>query len=77
MKTTDEVPIDSTRLALPEMPYMSVMKPEPFDGPKLSTADSPMTVASGDYVFLMGAGKPQSGWLTLTDKSVKGYGTTG
>jgi hypothetical protein len=77
MQTADAVPIPSTRLALPEMPYMPVMRPLPFAGPKLSTKTLAAEVTPGDYLFEMGAGRAMSGWLTLADKSAKGYGTKG
>jgi hypothetical protein len=77
MKTTDVPPVDSSLDLLPEMPYLSVLRPAEFAGPKLSsTADSTL-VAAGKYLYEVGAGRPQSGWLTLADASMRGYGSMG
>ena len=77
LKTADEPPIDSTRIDLPEMPYMTKMRPAPFGGPKLFTDGDIDSITAGDYVFEMGAGRVTTGWLTLKEGSVKGYGTKG
>ena len=77
MKTTADPAEDSTRKALPEMPYMSVARPASYTGPKLSAATKAEDTTSGDFRFDKGAGIVQSGWLTLADKSARGYGTTG
>jgi hypothetical protein len=77
MQTADATPVESTRKALPEMPYMQIERPAPFGGPKLSTATLADDTTPGDYLFAMGAGKSQSGWLTLAAASLKGYGTQG
>jgi hypothetical protein len=75
MKTTDVPPVDSSLDLLPEMPYLSVLRPAEFAGPKLSSDSS--TVAAGEYLYEVGAGRPQSGWLTLADGSMRGYGSMG
>ena len=77
MKTADETPVDSTRKTLPEMPYMSVARPAAYTGPKASTATKASDTTPGDFRFEMGAGRVQSGWLTLAADSARGYGTTG
>jgi hypothetical protein len=77
MKTADAVPVDSTRKALPEMPYMPLMRPPAYTGPKPSAVADTSKAAAGDYYYEMGAGRVQSGWLTLAAKSAKGYGTMG
>ncbi len=77
MQTADVPPAESTRKLLPEMPYMTVKRPAAFAGPKLSTATTVESVTPGDYLYEVGAGNVQSGWLTLADKSARGYGTTG
>jgi hypothetical protein len=77
MQTADDPPIASTRKLLPEMPYMTVKRPAPFAGPKLSTAALVDGIAAGEYRYEMGAGRAQSGWLTLAASSMRGYGTTG
>jgi hypothetical protein len=77
MQTADIPSAASTRKLLPEMPYLTVMRPATFAGPKLSTADLVASVTPGDYLFETGAGKVQSGWLTLADSSMRGYGTMG
>jgi hypothetical protein len=77
LKTVAEPPVDSTRVALPEMPYMSVMRPGAFGGPKLSASADAKSMTSGEYLFEMGAGRVTSGWLNLAKDSVKGYGTKG
>jgi hypothetical protein len=77
MQTADEPSAESTRLLLPEMPYMTVMRPAAWAGPKLSTAVTASAVTPGEYLYQMGAGRVQSGWLTLADSSLRGYGTMG
>jgi len=77
MKTAADPPAESTRKALPEMPYMSVARPASYAGPKLSAATKAEDTTSGDFRFEMGAGEVQSGWLTLATDSKRGYGTTG
>ena len=77
MQTADVPPAESTRKLLPEMPYMTVKRPAAFAGPKLSTATTVASVTPGDYLYEMGAGKVQSGWLTLAASSARGYGTIG
>lgn len=77
MMTTDAVPAESTRLDLPEFPYMPVERPSPTVGPRLSNTDKVDDITAGDYLFDKGAGRVQSGWLTLADKSARGYGTMG
>jgi hypothetical protein len=77
MKTTDVPPVDSSLDLLPEMPYLSILRPAEFAGPKLSSAADSSTIAAGDYLYEMGAGRPQSGWLTLADASMRGYGSMG
>jgi len=77
MKTTADPAEDSTRKALPEMPYMTVSRPAAYAGPNLSSANVVGDTKNGDFRFEKGAGIVQSGWLTLADKSARGYGTTG
>jgi hypothetical protein len=77
MQTADEPSIESTRKLLPEMPYMNVMRPAAFDGPTLSTDTDTASIADGEYLYESGAGRVQSGWLTLADSSLRGYGTMG
>jgi hypothetical protein len=59
------------------MPYLTVKRPAAFAGPKLSAATLVTSVTPGDYLYEMGAGKVQSGWLTLATTSARGYGTMG
>jgi hypothetical protein len=77
MKTTADPAKDSTRLALPEMPYMTVSRPAAYARPNLSSAKEAKDTTNGDFRFEKGAGIVQSGWLTLAEKSERGYGTTG
>jgi hypothetical protein len=77
MQTADVPQVASTRKLLPEMPYVTAARPAPFAGPKASTAALAASVTPGDYMYLKGAGRVQSGWLTLADKSARGYGTMG
>jgi hypothetical protein len=77
MQTADVPPAASTRKLLPEMPYLTVARPAAFAGPKASTASLAASVTPGDYLYETGAGRVQSGWLTLADSSMRGYGTMG
>jgi hypothetical protein len=77
MQTADVPSAESTRKMLPEMPYLTVMRPAGFAGPKLSTAATAASVTPGEYQYLTGAGRVQSGWLTLAASSMRGYGTMG
>jgi hypothetical protein len=76
MQTADATPVESSRKQLPEMPYMSIMKPATFTGPKLSTAATASSVTAGDYLYEMGNGRVQSGWLTLA-ATMRGFGSLG
>jgi hypothetical protein len=77
MQTADVPQVASTRKLLPEMPYVTAARPAPFAGPKASTAALAASVTPGDYMYLKGAGRVQSGWLTLAVDSMRGYGTMG